>query len=153
MRRILLRRAQARDLPAIEPWYGEAARSVFGAEVPAEEPDLQGRFARGNLWVIQRDRPVGVLEGVPGCPVNGWVSVGFVALEGGQRGWGYGSEAVREFEARYPHSRFLAQVAPLNGLALYFWLRMGYRPARAEEVFWRPPGESGIIAMIREQQE
>ena len=44
---------------------------------------------------------------------------------------------------------FLAHVATRNGLALYFWLRMGYRPARVEEVFWRDPREGGIIAMVR----
>jgi hypothetical protein len=75
--------------------------------------------------------------------------VEWLALAAGQRGWGYGSEAMRQFEERHRGSRFLAQVDPRNGLGLYFWLRMGYRPARVDEVFWRAPDEGGIIAMIR----
>jgi hypothetical protein len=42
-------------------------------------------------------------------------------------------------------------VDPRNGLALYFWLRLGYRPVRADEVFWRAPDEDDIIAMVRDQ--
>ncbi len=46
--------------------------------------------------------------------------------------------------------RNLAEVHVRNGLGLYFWLRLGYRPARPDEVFWRAPDEDGIIAMVRE---
>jgi hypothetical protein len=148
--RITLREATARDLPMIEPWYEEAALVVDGGAIPDGEPDLRSRFDAGGLWVIEREAPIGLLEGVVGWPAAGWVTVEWLALAAGKRGWGYGSEAVRRFEALHGGAWFLAQIAPRNGLALYFWLRMGYRPARAEEVFWREPNEGGIIAMVRE---
>jgi len=92
--------------------------------------------------------PIGVLEASKGRPAAGWATIDWLELAPGQRGWGYGSEAVRLFEARQKATRFLAEIDPLNGLALYFWLRLGYRPARSEEVFWRDPGEGSIIAMV-----
>jgi GNAT superfamily N-acetyltransferase len=81
-------------------------------------------------------------------PARGWLSVGFIALAAAQRGWGYGSEAVRLVEAEAKAARFRADVDAGNGLALYFWLRLGYRPARPEEVPGKPP--RGIITMVRD---
>jgi GNAT superfamily N-acetyltransferase len=150
--RITLRTAKRGDLSLIEPWYGEAALAVDGGVVPADDPELQGRYEAGGLLVIARiddPAPIGLLDHRAGWPVRGWVTVEWLALAARQRGWGYGSEAMRQFEERHRGSRFLAQVDPRNGLGLYFWLRMGYRPARVDEVFWRAPDEGGIIAMIR----
>ena len=65
------------------------------------------------------------------------------------RGLGYGSEAVRLVEAdaaqRGLAGRFRADISAGDGLALYFWLRLGYRPAAA----WRRDAEQGTISMIR----
>jgi GNAT superfamily N-acetyltransferase len=150
--RIALRTAKRGDLALIESWYGEAAHAVVGGVIPTDDPDLSGRYEAGGLLVIARiddPAPIGLLDQRKGWPVRGWVTVEWLALADGQRGWGYGSEAVRLFEERHRDARFLAQVDPRNGLGLYFWLRMGYRPARADEVFWRAPDEGGIIAMVR----
>ena len=68
-------------------------------------------------------------------------------------GQGYDTEAVRLLEeealGRGMASRFWAPVRLDDGLGLYFWLRLGYRPAAAGENPW--PGERprDIIAMIR----
>lgn len=150
--RIALRKAKRPDLFLVEAWYREAALAVDGGRVPEGDPDLAGRFTEGGLWVISRTAhtaPIGLLDAAVGWPTNDWVTIEWLALAAGHRGWGYGSEAVRYIEAKCRGSRFLAQIDPRNGLGLYFWLRMGYRPARAEEIFWRSPDEGGIIAMIR----
>jgi GNAT superfamily N-acetyltransferase len=98
--------------------------------------------------------PIGLLQYRFGFPDKGWLAIDFVALASGRRGWGYGSEAVRLVEdwaiGSRKSNRFLAKVDARNGLALYFWLRLGYRPARPGEVFWRAPDEEGNIAMVRE---
>lgn len=80
-------------------------------------------------------------------PAAGWLSIGVIAVGEGWRGWGYGSEAVRLLEAAGKAERFLAEVDAANGLGLYFWLRLGYRPARPREV----PGRRsrGMIPMVR----
>ena len=82
-------------------------------------------------------------------PARGWVTVVCVDVGEEQRGWGYGSEAVRllEAEAEAEAGRFRADVDAGNGLGLYFWLRLGYRPARPGEVLGRP--SRGIITMVR----
>ncbi|MDO8615758.1 MAG: GNAT family N-acetyltransferase [Dehalococcoidia bacterium] len=70
------------------------------------------------------------------------------------RGRGYGSEAVRllESEAVRGHgvTRFEAPAPQSLGLALYFWLRLGYRPASADGPEWRPLTGGDIISMVRE---
>ena len=84
-------------------------------------------------------------------PAAGWLSVGFIALAEGERGWGYGSEAVRLLEAEGKAERFLAGVDARDGLALYFWLRLGYRPASVGEVPGKTP--RGIITMVRSRTQ
>ena len=78
---------------------------------------------------------------------EGWLTFEWMEIEPGCRGWGYGSEAVRLLEVEAGGERFRANVDARNGLGLYFWLRLGYRPARPDEV----PGGStrGIITMVR----
>jgi hypothetical protein len=80
-------------------------------------------------------------------PAAGWLEIGSIEVGEGERGWGYGSEAVRLLEAEGKAERFLARVEVANGLGLYFWLRLGYRPARAGEAPGRASG--GMIAMVR----
>ncbi|MEE8137735.1 MAG: hypothetical protein V3T81_02515, partial [Thermoanaerobaculia bacterium] len=76
-----------------------------------------------------------------------------VTVEPGLRGWGLESEAVRLVEGETVEKgradRFRARVDKSNGLELYFWLRLGYRPARAGDDPW--PGErpNGIMSMVR----
>ena len=99
------------------------------------------------------DSTYGVLAYRLDYPERGWLSVEAVAVEPGLRGQGYDTEAVRLLEgealARGLASRFCAPVRHDDGLRLYFWLRLGYRPAAAGASPW--PGGSGsdIIAMIR----
>ena len=50
-------------------------------------------------------------------------------------------------EAEAKAERFRANVDARNGLGLYFWLRLGYRPARPDEVPGGP--QSGIMPMMR----
>jgi hypothetical protein len=50
-----------------------------------------------------------------------------------RRNLGYGAEAVERLEASHPDQRFAAAIPRYNGLAIYFWLRVGYRPVRRDE--------------------
>ena len=129
----------------------EAMAAVHGGVTDVEEQPLEERFKGGGLMLITRGddaEPIGIVEYRAGWPVRGWTTIELIALKEGERGWGYGSEAVKILEERHKGARLLAQIDPRNGLALYFWLRMGYRPARADEIFWRAPDEGGIIALI-----
>ncbi|MFQ5473307.1 MAG: GNAT family N-acetyltransferase, partial [Dehalococcoidia bacterium] len=87
--------------------------------------------------------PIGIVDHRVSEPAEGWATFGAIVMSDGQRGWGYGAEAVGLIEdhvmKREGVRRFRARVDKRIGLALYFWLRRGYRPARAEEAFW--PGQ------------
>jgi len=135
--RVSLRPLTEDDIAAVEPLYREAVRSAEA------DPDA------GLLAIVREadGAAVGVLDYRANSPARGWLSVGFIALAERERGWGHGSEAVRVLEAGAKAARFRANVDAGNGLALYFWLRLGYRPARPDEVPGRPP--RGIITMIR----
>ncbi len=150
--RITLRQAKRDDLPQIEPWYAEAAALACSDRTLDERLHATEASEVELLIIAKADDPVpiGLLQYRIGFPDKGWLAIDFLALAAGRRGWGYGSEAVRLVEESASVTHFLAEVHVRNGLGLYFWLRLGYRPARPDEVFWRAPDEDGIIAMVRE---
>src|SRR5438105_1242585 len=129
--RVLLRAIHQDDLTAIDGWYEEAARAAF-EERGLEELRRQGAESIGLLAIVRadEDEPIGLLEYEVR---DGRVTMPFIALAKGYRGWGYGSEAVRLLEEwalrERIAQRFRAEVDVRNGLGLYFWLRLGYRPA------------------------
>ena len=95
----------------------------------------------------------GVLAYRLGHPERGWLSVEAVAVEPGLSGQGYDTEAVRLLEGealeRGLASRFWAPVRHDDGLGLYFWLRLGYRPAAAGESPWPGAAPRDMVAMVR----
>lgn len=105
-------------------------------------PESDGAF----VVVRQGDyRRVGRVEYRPRCPGPDWLTITGIDISREERGWEYGSEAVRCLEKLAMEQRlagrFAAAVEPDDGLGLYFWLRLGYRPAAAGEAprdgkFW-----------------
>lgn len=154
--RVILRHIEDEDLPRIEPWLDEAAAAGIPHPLPLSRGAGEGRSvgprSRGAL-VIQRiaeDEPIGIVEYTA---TDGWLTVLFIALAKAYRGWGYGSEAVRLLEEWAIREgiaeRFRAEVDVGNGLGLYFWLRLGYRPAGRDEFGWRRERERDTMAMVR----
>ena len=136
--RVALRPLTEDDLAAVKPWYEEAVAATMGL------PDADAQ----RLAIVRvSDRTVLGLLGYRVNNTDRGVTMGFIAVARGQRGWGYGSEAVRLLEAEVKAQRFRASVDARNGLGLYFWLRLGYRPARPDEVPGGP--QSGIMPMMR----
>ncbi len=86
-------------------------------------------------------------------PEEGSLSFDLVAVELGFRGLGFDSEAVRLLEGEALEwglaSRFWVGVRHDEGLGLYFWLRLGYRPAAAGENPWAAGAPRDMMAMIR----
>jgi len=96
------------------------------------------RLARSRAGALRYEivrRSDGAVIGEVKCrggePAAGWLTVRDIVVGEGWRGWGYGSEAVWLLEAEAQAERFRADVEAGNGLALYFWLRLGYRPGAA----------------------
>lgn len=142
-RRVALRVLRDADLAAIGTWYEEALETA-GIR-PPQPLHLGGHVSRawerggqlGGVLAVERvgePEPIGVVE-YDVCDAG--LMVEFLGLAKVYRGWGYGSEAVRLLEewavsegvARW----FRAEVEARNGLGLYFWLRLGYRPAESSD--------------------
>jgi len=153
--RVTLRPVKRADFPKIEPWY-ESSLALAHAERSLETRYADAAASSFKLLAIcSKDdaEPVGLLDYRVHQPAVGWLTMVYIAVSDKRRGYGYGSEAVRALEAWGKKSHritsFLADISVNNGLGLYFWLRVGYRPAKANEVFWRALDEGGIIAMVR----
>lgn len=144
--RVSLRAVGHDDWSAIAAWYNEAAAAAY-EERAIEE--LRG----DDLFAVIRPEegaPIGLLEY---RREGEWVSIPFIALAKAYRGWGYGSEAIRLLEdwavREGRAKRFGADVDVRNGLGLYFWLRLGYRPATPGEFNWQRDGTQDKMPMIR----
>jgi len=157
-KRVSLRPIGDGDLAAIEPWLSEAvAAAGIPHPLPLSRGAGEGRSVDpplGVVLVVERiddNGPIGIVEYKP---TDGWMTVRFIGLAKAYRGWGYGSEALRLLEEWAAldrlAERFRAEVDVHNGLGLYFWLRLGYRPVgRAERAAWHLEGSRDSMAMVR----
>lgn len=132
----------------------------FIRELITELPAIHGDCTAWDRHVVERKSDgssVGVVEHRVEDPADGWATFGTIVMSDGQRGWGYGSEAVHLIEEhllkREGVRRFRARVDKRIGLALYFWLRRGYRPARPDQTSWPDQKTNDIISMIHIPQE
>jgi RimJ/RimL family protein N-acetyltransferase len=140
----------ANDLTSVAAWYDEAAGAAY------EERSIE-ELRAGAVFAIRHPKngePIGLLEYRRD---GGWMVIPFIALARDYRGWGYGSEAVRlveEWAVREEiAARFRAEVDVHNGLGLYFWLRLGYRPASAGKFDWQGEEARDKMPMVREGQK
>jgi RimJ/RimL family protein N-acetyltransferase len=148
--RTTLRPVEDADLESIGVWWPEAAGVVRGVAEPGTPEELRELIASTEAFVIASAddaEPIGLLAYVR--PAKGWVEFRFVAMAAGERGWGHGSEAVFLVEESAAGSRFAADVYHGNGLGVYFWTRIGYRPAAQGEVAWREREADDMITMVR----
>ena len=166
-RRVALRPLSEADLPLVEPWYGRARlwrAAIAGLRGGRREADPRRHFeearsqpGRELLAVALADggELVGLLDRRAPYPAAGWLAVGFLAVAEPYRGRGLGSEAVvaleEETRRRRLAHRFAAGVTAGAGRALYFWLRLGYRPLLQADLPWPSPGK-GIVWMVRETE-
>lgn len=108
-------------------------RPIRAGDIPLIEA-LRSGSQDSEALVITRageDSPIGLLQFRTDMPSEGWVTIEDVALTEEVRRWGLGQEAVRVFEQDAVDRglrHFATSIDPGQGLGLYFWLRLGYRP-------------------------
>jgi hypothetical protein len=133
--RVEIRAPQSTDSPAIDRWLPEALVAVAGGPsgAGAEQANIGWDAFRRNLrrtqtplLVTRNASPVGLV--VTRAGGRGPVCLDILVIEAAQRNLGLGTEAVLLLEAQSGERPILAGVPCLNGLAIYFWLRAGYRP-------------------------
>jgi len=162
--RAALRRLSEADLPLIEPWYGQAVGAAAGPNAGRLEADLRQHFEEARsrpdrellaIVLAGNGELAGLLNRRAPYPVANWLTVGFMALAEPYRGRGLGSEAVVVLEEdarrRGLAHRFAAGVSVDAGRALYFWLRLGYRPLLQADRPWPSP-RGGVVWMVRETE-
>ena len=144
--RVALRPLLPADNADVDPWLQDAMAAVDGvkpsADTPASlaalGPHVNARWPGATVEAVIVEASVaGLLVWRPARP-RPRVSQPAFAIEAltvraGLRNRGYGAEAVYCLEAAHPGARVKAAVPRFNGLAIYFWLRVGYRPVRIDE--------------------
>jgi GNAT superfamily N-acetyltransferase len=90
---------------------------------------------------------IGVAVAAPDEPEEDAACMAFVAIRPDERYRGLGGEAAlaveRRASERWGSRRFLAPVPENRGLAVYFWLRLGYRPLTQADAQWATVGLNG----------
>ena len=146
--RVRLRPFESGDDCVLRTWLAEAVAAVDGArkagsDTPTDLDGLrrwmQARWrdaecaaiitARGLagflIWQAARQAQAG--------PTAHSAVIAALAVRQDTRNLGYGAEAVEALEESVGGGQILAAIPRTNGLAVYFWLRAGYRPVALTE--------------------
>ena len=128
------------DPPGEVAWLPEAWSAIDGrrpdAFVPAtvtgliEAANARWREARVDRIDIAPEAFTGFIAWEE---MQSEVVIRGLTIRRDRRNLGYGAEAVEWLEASRPKRRFIAAIPRSNGLAIYFWLRVGFRPVREDE--------------------
>ncbi len=129
--------ALAPMLPWLEGWLApDWTADVLSAPVSEGEAVLISEAATGGA--------IGVAVARFDAPTPGAVAVPFISIDPARRYRGLGGEATlaleRHLRARFGIERVYAAIPDWRGLAVYFWLRQGYRPVTGSEAPWALTG-------------
>jgi GNAT superfamily N-acetyltransferase len=118
-------------------WLEEAAQAIAGRAAPCR---LQDRLDDGDQgwWISGDGQLVGALSGKLAPTEFQGESLALVwtwlAIDARWRAFGYGGASVPLLEQaaqRLGATIAFAPLPPDNGVAMYFWLRLGYTPLRS----------------------
>ena len=149
----MLRDLEPGDDGQINPWLPEAVASAQGsrqleAGLVLKQFVLRFGVAAEILVVagVRSPEPCGLLvldvldHDAPSPRID------FLAIAAGERNVGLGAEAVYAVERRVTRRPLFIRIPRNNGWAIYFWMRIGYRP-------WYPrsidPATGDVTWMVR----
>ena len=141
--RLLLRTATPEDVASMSEWLSPSALSPDW-----QLEDLQATLPSSTAVLVsdKAGEALGLIVLLPDRPEPDDVSLPLVAVAPQHRFSGLGGEAVlaveREVRARWGVHRCFAPVPDGRGLAVYFWLRLGYRPLTTAQAPWPLAGLS-----------
>jgi len=105
------------------------------------------------------ETPIGAAVAILNAPIEGTAAIPFISIDPTRRYRGLGGEATlaleRHIRRRFDVDNVYAPIPDWRGLAVYFWLRQGYRPVTFTEAPWPltglvPEPRPGIW-MLRDQ--
>ena len=127
----------AGDIEAIAHWYDKAT-VLAGSPVPLNDLlDSTGHRRTLALTDGTRQEPAGLMVVAANDPQPGWATVALLAIaRQEERDVAALGVALLEARLRGEASHIRAAVPLDVGLALYFWLRLGYRPVVSGKGLW-----------------
>ena len=145
-----LRPLRKSDIDVISTWLPAVAAQIACDRWP-DTTALEAAVAQADVLVGDEDGASALLEYETEAPERGAAQVRFMAVAPGQRRLGIGGRTALALERRLKRStaRIYVQLPERLGLALYFWLRLGYRPLTQRD--W-PVAPDGSFAtwMVRD---
>jgi GNAT superfamily N-acetyltransferase len=144
---VTLRPLRKGDVASIFAWLPDAARAA-GCDRLTEPAALMDAT---KVLVAVESEPSGVVQFETGAPHADAALVRALIVAPDRRRLGIGGRAAVALERRLARTakRVFVPVPSDFGLALYFWLRLGYRPLTQAE--WpAAPGRSPSTWMVRE---
>ena len=144
-----LRPPRASDLTALAGWLPRVAAEA-GCDRWADEAALH--VANASALLYRDGRGQAFLAYETDAPLPGCARIELLAVAPERRRLGTGGRAALALERRLARSmrRAYVLVPSRIGLALYFWLRLGYRPLTRREWPLLPEGVDASVWMARE---
>jgi GNAT superfamily N-acetyltransferase len=138
-------------LPAVAEKAGCERWSADGVLAKAFTDGREAEGLNPQLLCIDADGPQGIIEYAVDEPVPDAAHVRFLAVDPSRRRLGIGGRAALALERRLKRSveRVYVAVPARIGIALYFWLRLGYRPLSQADWPAEPEGPPSTW-MLRE---
>lgn len=144
---VALRPLRDEDDAWIDAWLPGVAASVGANATDAASLRVRGRRA----LVIERDgASVGIVAYAPHRPRRGAAIIELIATPPEQARRGSGMRVAVLVEAILREARVRTVYAPSperHGIAMYFWIRLGYRPLMRGE--W-PCARDGVAWLMRD---
>ena len=137
----------------LDTWIGACAASVGYDTIDVNEPSRSLAAAMGaglRAQVIVADEPAGVITYRVRTPSAADAIIEFVGVEPAyaRRGHGQAAAAMLADDLKKGDTRRVFAPAPeMHGIAMYFWIRLGYRPLMRSE--W-PCAREGIAWLVRD---
>lgn len=135
--RIRLSRLTPETLREMQAWL------TLSLEPDWPEYALEAAAEQGNGVLITEaatGSAIGAAVAVLEAPRQGAAAIPFISVDPNRRYRGLGGEATlaleRHLRARFQLTEVYAPIPDWRGLAVYFWLRQGYRPVTTTEAPW-----------------
>ena len=133
-------RLSALTSEAMGPMLGWLVASALTPDWTLEELMPHVEAGLGVRIADLSDETLGMALALHAAPTAGTASIPLLTIAPAQRFVGLGSEAGLALEtrirSRWGAERVYAPVPDGRGLAVYFWLRLGYRPLQTPEAPW-----------------
>jgi GNAT superfamily N-acetyltransferase len=144
-----LRTLRASDVPSLATWLPGVAIAI-GCQRWSVENALRDAAGRDDVLLYHDAAGAAFISYAPDAPKRNAARIELLAVAADTRRLGIGGRAAIALEKRLARSarQIYVAVPSTTGLALYFWLRLGYRPLTQRE--WPALLDGSATWMVRE---